>query len=299
VREIGKVSCSLEHLALLDRKTVGGGLLSDSAPEVADELAVSLVADVELASLVVLELGVVNHLLRDALSAEEPDTLNLEVGLLAKDSGVREGIGSELVVHALEEAVHEVGGLVKQLTLALILLVVHEVDRVALRVVVIEEVLHSLSGFLVTEVHEVGLEVGQHELAGRKEIQRVLSSGLLFALLVVTSGLLGSGSGCLNLLLLLLSNVSRLETLLGELGVSDAGNNLRVLDVGLEPGSHVGHSLAEATIEDGLEEDEKLSSHSNVGHGHVVANEVLLALQVGIDDLHDILHLLQSVVVDI
>ena len=79
-----------------------------------NELSVSLVLDVELSSLEVVELVVLEHLSGNALASEEPDTLNLEelaVGLLS-DNGVRESVGSELILASLDEHVQEVLSLV-------------------------------------------------------------------------------------------------------------------------------------------------------------------------------------------
>lgn len=78
-----------------------------------DELSVSLVLDVEFSSLEVAELVVLEHLGRDALASEEPDSLDLEelaIGLLS-DNGVGEGVWSELVLASLDEHVKEVLGL--------------------------------------------------------------------------------------------------------------------------------------------------------------------------------------------
>jgi len=143
-----------------------------------DELSVSLILDVKLSSLEVIELVVLEHLSGYALASEEPDTLNLEelaVGLLS-DNGVRESVGSELILASLDEHVQEVLSLVVlDVVLVVVALVLNEVDSVSFGIVVFPESLHSLGGLLVTKVDEVGLELWEDELGGRKEVEGVLA----------------------------------------------------------------------------------------------------------------------------
>ena len=181
--------CSLEHVLDVDFHALDGadgGLgvkLRDisgvlSAEELVDELSVSLVLDVEFSSLEVVELVVLEHLSRDTLASEEPDSLNLEelaVGLLG-DNGVGESVGSELILASLDEHVEEVLGLViLNVVLVVIALVLDKVDGIAFGIVILPESLHTFGGFLVSKVDEVRLELGEDELGGREEIKGVLS----------------------------------------------------------------------------------------------------------------------------
>ncbi len=239
------------------------------------------------------------HLLRDALASEEPEALDLEGGLLAEDGHHGEGVVAELVVHALQESVHQVGGLVEQHAFALVLLIVHEVKRVTLGVVILEEMRHPLGCLLVAQVHEVGLELRQDELRGRKQVEWVLPGGLLLHLLVLfLSGLrlLGGGHGGSLYLLLFLLCKQRLERLRAELHVADAGDHFGELDVGLNPGGHVGDGLSVAAIERALEQKDHIGRHVYVGNSEAVADQVSLALQVLVDIAKDVLDLFDGVV---
>jgi len=202
----------------------------------------------------------VEHLLGDGLSSEEPDALDFEGGLLAQDGEQGEAVVAEFVIHALQEAVHQVGRLVEEDTLAVVFFVVREPQRVALGVVGLEERLHAFCGLLVSQVHEEGLELRKDEFGGWQEVQGVLARWLLFNLLLViatSSGgllsLLGRGNW-LRCLFLLLLNKGGLDYLLAEFDVAKSRNDLGDFQEGLNPGVDVGDSLPEAIIESSLEQ---------------------------------------------
>lgn len=130
-----------------------------SAEEFGNGLLVIFIGDIELFLGPVLELRMVDHLVGDTLASEEEDSHHLKIGLLTKDSDLGEAVVSEFVIHSLEETVHEVGELIEDLAFTIVLLVVAEVDRVSIDVVGLPESVHTISGLLVTEVDEEGLEV--------------------------------------------------------------------------------------------------------------------------------------------
>jgi len=221
----------------LDFEAVGNIAFLGS-PEFSDEFLVLWLRHVEFSGLVVLKLRVLLHLFGNSLASEQPDSLNFEVGLLAEDGVDGEGVLSE-VVDSLEEALHEVDGLVEDLALTGVFLVVQVVDGVAFRVEVLEELVDG-GTLLVGVVDEESLEFEEVELGRREHVEGVdvLLLGCLFFLL---GSRLSDFSLALNL-------DDGLDNLLSHLDVSESLDNLRNLSNSLEPSSYVGHTLLESSI---------------------------------------------------
>jgi len=139
-----------------------------STPESTDKVFILFDSQVQLASLVVLELRVVDGLLRNASAAPQPDTFDLEVGLVAEDQVPGEAVLAE-VVEALQEPIAEVVCDVELLALALVLVVVEEPQGEAVGVELLLELLDARA-LLVLDVDEESLEVEEVEGCGRKEI---------------------------------------------------------------------------------------------------------------------------------
>jgi hypothetical protein len=139
-----------------------------SAEVLMNEFSVSLVLDVELSSLEVVELVVLEHLSWDALASEEPDSLDIKefaIGLLCYHC-VGEGVRSEFVLASLDEHVKEILGLkVLNVVLIIIAFILNEIDSVTFRIVILPKSLHSISRFLVAKVNEVRLEFRKNELS--------------------------------------------------------------------------------------------------------------------------------------
>ena len=167
---------------------------------------------------------------------------------------------AEFVIHALQEAIHQVGGLVEEDALTVVFFIVREPQGVAFGVVGLEEGLHAFCSLLVSQVHEEGLELRKDEFGGRQEVQGVLARWLLFNLLLLVatgSGGLLSFLGCgnwLRCLFLLLLNKSGLDNLLAEFDVPEPRYDLGYLEECLNPGVDIGNSLSEAIVESGLEQ---------------------------------------------
>jgi hypothetical protein len=108
---------------------------------------------------------------------------------------------------------------------------VREPQRVALGVVVLEEILYDFCGLLISQVHEEGLELRKDEFGGWQEVEGVLARWLLFNLLLLVAAssglldLLGCGNW-LRCLFLLLLNKSGLDYLLAEFDVAEPRDDL-------------------------------------------------------------------------
>lgn len=281
--------CSFVGLALNNDLAVDG-VANLGAEELLDELLVGFVVEGEFSLVIVLELRVIDHLLRNALASEEPDGLDVKVGDLSNDGHHGEGVASERV-DSLEETVHEVAGLIEDNTLTFVLVVLGVVEAVALVVVVLEEEVNTLGLLdIVGEVNEVGLECHQVELAGREFIEGIDGlNGGGFSICFLLGGSSGSGF----LLLLLLGGSNGLLGLGAELDVTESLDDLREGDESLEPGSNVGgNGLSEATVEGNLEGKDEGESNLDISNSESIANEVGLALEVGVEDSDVFLELL-------
>jgi hypothetical protein len=234
-------------------------------------LSVGFVGDIEFSLLVILELGVVEHLLGNSLASEEPDSLDVEVRLFSEDCVHGECVLSE-VVDSLEESIHHVEGLIKNFTFTRVLVILTEVDSVVFRDIVVKEELEAFS-LLVLVVDEEGLEVVEVELAGVglvefiKGINILLDNGLT---ILINCGLLHLGLGYNHWLLL--NREGRLDGLGAELDGSESGNYLWELGNSLNPGGDVGEGLSESTIEDYLEGDGEGEENNYVSNGDLVSD---------------------------
>lgn len=88
-----------------------------AAPELTDERDIFGLSRVKLAVAVVLELRVIDGLLRNFGAAEEPDTFNLKTGLCAKHCMTRKCVLAE-GIESLYEAVGQVDSLKEYCALA-------------------------------------------------------------------------------------------------------------------------------------------------------------------------------------
>ena len=145
------------HFSILDFSAHEVAVSLLEAPELGDKGLILGVGGVELLLFVVFELWVVNHLLWDFVTSEHPDGDDVELWLLTNNGDGSPSVLSE-VIDSLEEAVEQVVELVLLHTFTFVLVVVQEVDAVAISVVVFKEVLHTLASF-VRLIHEEGLEV--------------------------------------------------------------------------------------------------------------------------------------------
>ena len=241
-------------------------------PESADEILVLLDIQVELASLVIFELGVVDGFLRNASAAPEPDTLDFEVGLISDNQVSGEAVLAE-VVEALEETIAQIVGDVELLTLALILVVVEEPEGETVGVELLLELFDTFT-LLVLDIDEQGLEVEQIEGGGRKEIKRVggLLLGLIFIILIVFRFSGGSFlSWCCGFLLLSLDD--GLDSLGSNLDVTGNSHELRKSGDAFEPGGELGHSLSESTVKESLLSNNEKACKGNIGESYGVTDE--------------------------
>jgi len=263
------------------------------APEIGDEFSVFLFVDAELGLLIVFELGMVQHLLGNSLSSEQPHSLNFKVWLLSKHGVHGESVLSE-VINSLEESVEVVGGLVKNHTLTFVLLVVNEVDGVSLSVVVLEEELHALSSSVFVVDNE-GLECEQVEGTGREHVQRI--DILLFGLWFIASlGLFGF----LNFLdFFLFGGSNWLDDLGSEVHVTESLHSFGQVNNSVNEVGSVGHCLSESTIQSSLEWQKKRDGNNNVSNGDVFSDQELFSLQVDVEKLDAFLDFLDSVIVGI
>ena len=169
-----------------------GVLVVLGAPEVTEELFILLVVeDVHLASLVVLELGVVEGLLRDAKTTPEPDAHNLLLLLSSEDEVASERPLSDLVT-SLEVTLAQVFSLVEDFAFISVHLVVHEPDGETFSVHLLHQLVDG-STLLVGVVHHKGLEVEQVEAGFGQELESGLwlLGRLVLVLIVVLLGLRG------------------------------------------------------------------------------------------------------------
>jgi hypothetical protein len=279
---------SLVQLAILDLSAVDN-IFVLGCPVVSDEVSVSFDVDGKLSLLVVLELGVVEHLLGDDLASVKPDSFDVERGLLSNDGVHGKDVSSE-VVASLEESVEVVCGLVENDSLAFALLVLDVEDDISISIVVVEEELEAFFLLLLLgEVDEVGLESVEVELGGGEDIEGV--NFLLFD---------GFSGFCLDDFLLSFNGLGLkdgLEGLLGEFDVSKSVNNFWEFADSFHPCGGVSHSFSESSVEDGLEGEDQGDCDGNVSNGKGGSNEVVLASELGVEDLDGFLDGFNGIIV--
>ena len=250
----------------VDGEAHGGASAVLGAEELSAELLVSLVGHVHFAGAHVLELRVVNALLRNDLASDEEDTSDLEGWLSAEHADLTEGMLAE-VVKTLKETFEEVSKLILDGTLVANLLVVEEPEGVALKIDLVHELIEALAR-LIGDVDVVSLEVEEIEGAGRQKVEWVTF------LLGLLSGL-GLGSSSLGLGLLLLDLEDGLDALLGHPDLAEDSDKLGEGRDASEPSAGLGGSLGEALIEDELEGKGEATSEGNISESNVAADEVV------------------------
>ena len=245
----------------VDRHAIDGTLAIGRGEGLSDELDIGGVAEIHLAGTHVLELGMVVALLRNDLTTDEEDTIDLKVGLSTEHADLSESVLSE-VIKSLHETLKQVSELVLDLTLVSVSLVVEPPEGVSFAIDLLHELLVALAS-LVGVVHEEGLEVEQIEAGRRQSIKWV--DVLLGSVLT-----LGLGGGLLLLLLgLLLDLKDRLERLLGHLDLAEESDELRDGSNAVEPGASLGCSLGESLIKDELEGHGELGTEDDVSNSGV------------------------------
>ena len=152
----------------LDGEAHSGASVVLGGEEVSGEVVVGLVLHVQLAGAHILELRVVDALLRNDLATDEEDTSDLEVGHLTEHAHLTEGVLTE-AIETLHEALKKVGEDVVDLSLLADLLVVEMPEGVALQIDHLHESLPA-GASLVGVVHVECLEVEEIEGAGRQSI---------------------------------------------------------------------------------------------------------------------------------
>ena len=250
----------------VDGEAHGGASAVLGAEELSAELLVSLVGHVHFAGAHVLELRVVNALLRNDLATDEEDTSNLEGWLSAEHADLTEGVLAE-VVKTLKETFEEVSKLILDGTLVANLLVVEEPEGVALKIDLVHELIEALAR-LIGDVDVISLEVEEIEGAGRQKVEWVTF------LLGLLSGL-GLGSSSLGLGLLLLDLEDGLDALLGHPDLAEDSDKLGEGRDASEPSAGLGGSLGEALVEDELEGKGEATSEGNISESNVAADEVV------------------------
>ena len=250
----------------VDGEAHGGASAVLRAEELSAELLVSLVGHVHFAGAHVLELRVVNALLRNDLATDEEDTSNLEGWLSAEHADLTEGVLAE-VVKTLKETFEEVSKLILDGTLVANLLVVEEPEGVALKIDLVHELIEALAR-LIGDVDVISLEVEEIEGAGRQKVEWVTF------LLGLLSGL-GLGSSSLGLGLLLLDLEDGLDALLGHPDLAEDSDKLGEGRDASEPSAGLGGSLGEALVEDELEGKGEATSEGNISESNVAADEVV------------------------
>lgn len=238
------------HLAFLNFLAVDD-ISSLGTPEILDKVSVFLLADVEFSLLIVFKLWVVNHLLGNTLSSEKPDTFNVKVRLITKSGVHCQYVLSEMI-DSLQEAVHQVQGLVKNLSLSWILLILDMVDSVLSWHVVVKEELNSFS-LLVGVVHEESLVVVQVKLAGVSLVKFIKRINVFLGCFLTIFSLFSSCLGLIYSNWLFLGGQGRLDGLGRCLSVSNSVDNFWQLGNSFPPSVNVGHCLSESTIENCLE----------------------------------------------
>ena len=251
----------------VDGEAHGGASAVLGAEELSAELLVSLVGHVHLAGAHVLELRVVNALLRNDLATDEEDTSDLEGWLSAEHADLTEGVLAE-VVKTLKETFEEVSKLILDGTLVANLLVVEEPEGVALKIDLFHELVEALAR-LIGDVDVVSLEVEEIEGAGRQKVEWVTF------LLRLLSGLGLGSSSSLGLGLLLLDLEDGLDALLGHPDLAEDSDKLGEGRDASEPSAGLGGSLGEALIEDELEGKGEATSEGNISKSNVAADEVV------------------------
>lgn len=254
--------------------------------ELSGEIGIGSVLHVHLTGAHVLELGVVNALLRDDRTADEKDTGHLHGGLGTEKAKLTESVLAE-VIETLQEALEEVNELVLNGTFVADLLVVKEPEGVALPIALSKELVETFSG-LIGRVDVVRLEVEEIEGSRGESLKWVhLLLGGVFSL-----GL-GSSGGGLGLLLLDLQD--GLDALLGQSDLAENSNELRERRDAAEPGASLGGGLSEALVKDELEVEGEASGEVKIGEGARVTDEPVTS-EGGVDGTHVSLDVLAGLV---
>ena len=145
----------------LDGETVNNCAGIFCSHKLSNDRQVSLAIPVHLAGSHVLELRVIDQLLRDTLASNKHDTHKLEVWLVSEHEELAERVLSE-VLESLDETFKEVLEHVANLTLFAHLLIVEEPKSVAFFVNLSHELVETHT-LLVGTVHVESLEVEQIE----------------------------------------------------------------------------------------------------------------------------------------
>ena len=229
----------------------------------------------------------VDELLRNDLSTDEEDALDLKIGNLVQHAELAEGVLPE-VVHSLKETFKKVLELIVDGTFLAELLVMQEPESVAFKIDLLHELGPALAA-LVWSIDVVGLEVEEIEAGGGQGIKWVD-----ILLWLVSSGLIllrFSGLSLCGLFRLLFSLDLRLDALFGDLDSTEDRNEFGKGGNALKPGSCLGGCLLEAKVKDGLVADAKEAGEEDVSNGDAVANEpvaskaVVHSHHVGLDQL--------------
>ena len=234
-----------------------------SRPELSDQLEVLGVVDVQLPRLVVLELGVVNHLEWQLFAAEAPDALYLEIRLNIQDALPCETMLSE-VIESLQEPTHQVLCLVEHSAFFAELVVMEEPELVAFRIELLLEGGHTTAS-LVLVIDYQGLEVEEVPGAWWQLVKLFLRErAVLFHwlwLLLLSRLRLGSSLLLLDFFLWHRGELWRLHRDSAELYVAERRNKGRQADEGLEPLGHIGISLGLLVClnQSGVRSDQKRS----------------------------------------
>jgi len=222
-------------------------------PEIFNQISIFFLADIEFSLLIVFKLWVVEHLLGNTLASEEPDTLQIQIGFFSEDGMHCQYVLSEMI-NSLQEAVHQVQGLIKHLSLSWILLIFDMIDSVIFWLIVVEEELDSLT-LLVGMVDEESLVVVQVELGGMSLVKFIegisvfLGCWFLAIISRFFSSCLGFGLSCW----LFLGREGRFDGLSNCLDISNSVNDLLQSSNSFPPLGSIGHRLSESTIENSLE----------------------------------------------
>jgi len=222
--------------------------------------------------------------LRDLNASPHPDASNLVVSFLSIDTMGRESVFSE-GVQFLEEERGAIASFEKDLALRGEFLVLHEPEGVAVRVVLIPEVSEDTN--LVGGVKELFFEFVEDHSGGGEEVEGVGS--LLLGLLLIIVGLGGFlllflGLSLLGLFLLL--NLDGLERDLAEESSAVGGDDLGGTGEVEEPSSEVGVQFLSLVFnKDQLEVESGVVEESDIGDGHIGADQVGLALKVSVQSL--------------
>jgi len=213
---------------------------------------------------------VVLALLWDDSATHAPDTLDFERWLLAGDAHASEGMFAE-GVESLKETLEQVLSLIHDLTLALVLIVLQEPESIALLVEDLKELIDT-STSLIWVIDEEGLEVEEVPWRLWQQVQWVLFLLLFVALIVVVLLWLSSSRWLWSNFLLLDLN-GGLHALGAALDVTVGLNDCFELRDALKPGRGLGSSLAEATIQNGLEERSHQQADAEVSDGWMSTDE--------------------------